>query len=215
VSSFAEARAAASGADSARRAACRSALLSQAPSVWREESIRLLLRRALADGDDDEADRLASALPLPLALEERLVYQARHDPVGALTAAGGCPLPARAWQSLLWTCAAGLSDVCDPMVFDLLAGALCAALAYLPPAVAFLEAVELARRFADEPRVDVFHLLTLSTTPGFSQAARADLLLALGAALAVRGASADSAAIHAEAALLAGEARRDRRRDPP
>lgn len=204
---FAEAAAAAADGDTARRAACGAALLEQSPSSWREESLRLLLTRALADGDDQEVDRLASALPAALVLEERLVCLARRDPVSALTAAAELTLPARAWQRLLWTGAATLRDAEAPITRDLVAGALCAAVVHLPPAVAFLEAVGLARRFAEQPDVDVFHLMALGTTPGLSEAARADLLLAVGAALAARGATAEAAVMNAEAAWLAGESR--------
>jgi hypothetical protein len=151
-------------------------------------------------------------LPLALALEERLVRRAQDDPVGALTAAARNGLPARSWQRLLWTGAATLRDVTDPMARELVAGALCAALVHLPPAVAFLEAVAMARCFADQPGVDVFHLLALSTTPGLSEAARGDLLLAVGAALAVRGATGEAAALNAEAVRLAGEGRQGGRR---
>ncbi|MDB4983475.1 MAG: hypothetical protein JWM82_4227 [Myxococcales bacterium] len=203
VSSFAEAKEAAAGADIARRAACGEALLRQPPSTWREESLRLLLTRALADGDESEAARLAAALPSAVVREERLVLQAGHDPVNALAAAAQFGLSARAWRRLLWTGASTLRDA-DPMTRDLVAGALCAALEHLPAAVAFLEAVNLARCFADELGVDVFHLMALGTTRGLSDAATADLLLAVGAALAARGATAEAAALNVEAVRLAG-----------
>lgn len=207
AAAFAEAAAAAAGADVARRAACGAALLKDSPSSWRDESLRLLLARALADGDEGEADRLAGALPTALVFEERLTSLALRDPVSALAAAAGLSLPARAWQRLLWTGAAMLHDAAVPTTRDLLAAALCAALGHLPPAVAFLEAVGLARCFAEDANVDIFHLMVLGATPGLAAGARVDLLLAVGAALAARGATVEASMANAEAALLAGESR--------
>jgi hypothetical protein len=206
-SAFAEAAAAAVGADAALRAACGDALLRQSPSTWREESLRVLLMRALADDDNQEAERLASVLPAALVLEERLVCLAARDPVTALAAAGQVTLPARAWRRLLSISAAALRDADSPMTRDLVASALCAALTHLPPAIAFLEAVRLARCFAEDREIDIIHLLALSTTTGLTVPARADLLLAIAAALAARGATDEAATMNAEAAMLAREGR--------
>lgn len=203
MSSFAEARAAAAEGDAARRARCGAALRSAAPSAWRAESLRLLFSCALADGDQVEAERLAGALPPAIVCEERLLALAARDPLGALEAAAQAALPAQARRALMAAGAARLRDEADPVRRDLLAGALCAALARLSPAVAFLEAVALARCFAQAPAVDDFHLLALSAVPGLSEPARVDLELAVGAALAARGAAADAARINAHAARRA------------
>jgi hypothetical protein len=207
VSSFAEATAAAAGAEWAPRLACGAALRAQAPSAWREESLRLLLARALVVGDAEEAARLADALPAAVVLEERLVAALPREPLPALAAAAKAPLPARAWRRLLAAGAAALAETTDPLARDLLAAELCASLAHLPPAIAFLEAVSLARCFAVTPDVDDFHLLALTATPGLAAPARADLCLAVGAALASRGAVDEAAQLNAEAARLGGEAR--------
>lgn len=173
--------------------------------------MRLLLSRALADGDDTEADRLAVALPAAVVCEERLLALTVRDPLSALEAAAQVALPAQARRALMAAAAARLPDEPDPMRRDLLAGALCAALAHLPPAVAFLEAVALARCFAQTPAVDDFHLLALSAVPGLSEPARVDLELAVGAALAARGAAGDAARINAQAARRAEVIRRGTR----
>lgn len=211
VSSFAEARAAAAGGDADRRATCGAALRSAPPSAWRAESLRLLLSRALADGDDGEIDRLAAALPPAVVCEERLLALAARDPLAALEAAGHAALPAQPRRALMAAGRARLQEEQDPVRRDLLAGALCAALAHLSPAVAFLEAVALARSFAETPAVDDFHLLALSAVAGLSQPARVDLELAVGAALAARGAAVDAARINAQAARRAEVVRGDAR----
>jgi hypothetical protein len=199
VSSFAEALAAVTGGDAAGRAACGAALRASAPSAWRVESLRMLLSRALAEGDRAEAERLAAALPAEVAREEILLAQAGEDPIPALAAAAEARPSAGTWRSLLAIGAARLQAEADAVRRDLLAGALCAALAHLPPAVAFLEAVALARCFAETPAVDDFHLLALSAIPGLSNPARSDLELAVGAALSARGA-VEAARLNAQGA---------------
>ncbi|MFL5308018.1 MAG: hypothetical protein ACJ8F1_22575 [Polyangia bacterium] len=209
MSSFAEARAAASGADPAWRVTCGAAVRAAAPSAWRTEALRLLLARALVDGDHAEIERLAAALPATVAREERLLALAKRDPLGALELAGEAALSAQAWRALMAAGAARLQQEADSVRRDLLAGALCAALAHLSPAVAFLEAVALARCFAETRTIDDFHLLALSAVPGLSEPARVDLELAVGAALAARGAAAEAARVNAQAARRAEVVRGD------
>ena len=187
----------------------RAALRAAAPSAWRAESLRLLLARALADGDQEEVDRLAAALPAAIVCEERLLALAERDPLAALESAAHARLSGRAWRALMAAGAARLQEEADAVTRDLLAAALCAALVHLSPAVAFLEAVALARCFAETGAVDDFHLLALSALPGLSEPARADLELAVGAALAARGSAAEAARINAHAARRADVVRRD------
>jgi hypothetical protein len=203
VSSFAEASAAAATGDAARRAACGAALRAAAPSAWRVESLRLLLSRALAEGEEAEAALLAAALPAAVVREETLLALAGRDPLAALEAASEAALSGDARRALMAAGAARLEEEADPVRRDLLAAALCGALAQLPPAVAFLEAVSLARCFACTPAVDDFHLLALSAVPRLSEPARVDLELAVGAALAARGAAGEAARVNAQAARRA------------
>lgn len=185
--------------DTAGRIACGAALRATAPSAWRVEGLRLLLAHALAEGDGSEAERLTSALPPDVAREEFVMAKAHQDPVAALAVASREPLSSRAWRAVLAAGAAHLRAVTDPVSRDLLASALCAALPRLSPAVAFLEAIALARCFAEIAEVDEFHLLALSALPGLSATARVDLQLAVGAALAARGAAAEAALLNAAA----------------
>jgi hypothetical protein len=180
----------------AERSALLDAVLGMPPGAWREEALRALFATALTRREEALAARVASALPPMIALEERLAELAARAPLEALADDGFPFLSVTAQRRILTLCTAHLDDVDDA---GALVRALRAALDWMTPSAAFVQAMTLVRACAAVTTLAESELVQFADVQVPSSLARADLLRAVAAALAARNVTEPADRLNAEA----------------
>jgi hypothetical protein len=192
-------------ATGSERAALCEQVLEAPPSAWRDETLRRLFELSLGHGDLALGERLGRALEPGIALEERLVFRAGVEPLAALADDGVPFLSAAAQRRFVAACLSRFPGASSGEA-NALARALRDALDWWPAPSAFLHALRLVQAYCALPAVGAEHLLALAGVGTPSSLAQADLLRAVGAALAARGAMASASELNARADRITREA---------
>jgi len=185
-------------------------MLAMKPSsAWRDETLRSILGRGLAEGHASLVAAVETALDPLVALEERLAYLVTLDPLAAL-ADDSLPLLSSSGKMRLFHLATEhLTEKTAADRAEALALALGDALHWFNAPIAFLEAARLASIYGAHALMNERHLLALAEVQTPSTLARADLLRAISAALLARGAPRAAAPLQAEARELTERAEHD------